>query len=312
MTITPVKMVIDTDPGVDDAMAILYVAHMPEIELLGLTSVFGNVSVEKATRNALRLVEDAGLNVPVAGGAAGPLARDAQPHSYHVHGAEGFGDIPAQTPKGRALDEDAADFLIRMAREHAGELVVCAIGPITNLAEAINRDAGFAKNVKRIVFMGGAAFVPGNVTPHAEANTFNDPHALNVVLQSGAPVTMVGLDVTMQILLDGDDFAALERANPNHGGFLNRASAFYLEFYRQVVGVAGCGLHDPAAVIACHRPDLFESRSVAIRVIEEGEEIGRTLPVDEGAPMVEVLTGGDMDGVKNLFLRAFGPATATA
>jgi inosine-uridine nucleoside N-ribohydrolase len=301
-----VKLVIDTDPGVDDAMAILYAARVPEIEILGLTTVFGNVPVGIATRNALRLAEMAGLDVPVAAGAAGPLARVPHPHAARVHGAEGFGAVPAVAPAGRPLDEDAADFLSRMARAHPGALVVCAIGPITNVAEAIRRDPAFARTVARIVVMGGAVFVPGNVTPHAEANTHNDPHALAEVIASGARVTLVGLDVTMRVLFTAADFARLEAADPLHGGFLNAASGHYLDFYREVVGVDGCGLHDPAAVIACHRPDLFDIRRVALSVVGEGPAIGRTQAVAPGeGPEVEVCVGGQMEAVKATFLAAF-------
>ncbi|WP_373280265.1 nucleoside hydrolase [Palleronia aestuarii] len=300
----PMKMIIDTDPGVDDAMAILYAARTPEIDLLGLTTVFGNVPIHIATRNALRLAEMAGLDIPVAEGAAAPLVRDFVPSS-RVHGAEGFGAVPALNPQREALRETAADFLCRMARDHRGEMTICAIGPITNVAEAIRRDPDFVRNVRKIVFMGGAAHVPGNITPHAEANIYHDPHALTEVLASGASVTMVGLDVTMQVLCNAEDFAALAVADPEHGGFLRDASVHYLDFYREI-GQPGCGLHDPAAVIACHRPDLFETRPIQIHVVENGVEAGRTRPEAMGTvPAIEVCLGGQMDEVKALFLAAF-------
>ncbi|EKE44581.1 Inosine/uridine-preferring nucleoside hydrolase [Oceaniovalibus guishaninsula JLT2003] len=298
------KMVIDTDPGVDDAMAVFFAARTPQIDLLALTTVFGNVTVETATRNALHLCEMAGLDIPVAQGAAGPLARAPSPPSAHVHGAEGFGDLPAVAPARRAVAEDAADLLCRLAREHPGALTVCAIGPITNVAEAIRRDPAFARNVARIVFMGGAAWVPGNVTPHAEANTWNDPHALTEVLASGAPVVMVGLDVTMRVLCTAQDFARIARTDPHLGGFLDRASRFYLDFYRNVAGVEGCGLHDPAAIVAALRPDLFRMRRTALSVALDGAEIGRTRPVDDGPP-IDICEDGDMEAVKALFLAAF-------
>lgn len=301
-----IKLVIDTDPGVDDAMAIFYSALSPEIDLLGLTTIFGNVPVEKATRNALRLAEAAGLSIPIAQGAAEPLKRTPYVHGTMVHGEEGFGDMPAEDPNGKPVSEDAADLLIRLAAEHRGELVVCAIGAITNIAEALRRNPEFARDVKRIVFMGGAAFVPGNVTQYAEANTHYDPHALTQVLACGAPIMMVGLDVTMQVMCRAEDFDAIEASSPHLGGFLNRASAFYLRFYHEVYGIDGCGLHDPAAVIACHRPELFEIKPLSIAVIEDGPEIGRTLPVPGGqAPTISVCTGGDMDAVKTLFMSAF-------
>lgn len=300
------KMIIDTDPGVDDAMAIFYAALVPEIELIGLTSIFGNVTVETATRNALRLLEIAGIDAPVAQGAARPLARPYNAPSSYVHGVEGFGDVPAHTPKTKAIKEPADAFLCRMAREHKGELVVCAIGPITNVANAITRDPEFAHNVKQIVFMGGAANVPGNISTHAEANTFNDPHALNIVINSGADVVMVGLDVTMQVLLTADDFMDLAKANPKLGGFLQDASHFYLDFYKQIAKEDGCGLHDPAAVIAATHPDMFEIKPLALEVVEEGDEIGRTRPAsDAGYPKIGVCVDGDIQAVKDKFIAAF-------
>lgn len=300
------KLVIDTDPGVDDAMAIFYASLDPEIELLGLTTIFGNVTVEKATRNALCLLEHAGLAIPVAQGATAPLSMPGNPPSAIVHGEEGFGHMPALVPKGRAVDMTAAEFLCETARQHRGELVVCAVGPITNVALAIQRDPDFARNVARIVFMGGAYGVPGNVTPHAEANTWNDPHALNVVINSGAEVVMVGLDVTMQTMCDDAFFDALAAADPHHGGFLREASHFYLDFYEQFVGNRWCSLHDPAAVIACTHPHLFEMQRVPVSVVESGEEIGRTMPGGAGAGHIHVCTGGDMEAVKRRFSSAFG------
>ena len=171
------KLIIDTDPGIDDAMAIFYAAAAPDIELLGLTTIFGNVTTKMATRNALRLLESADLDLPVAHGAEKPLVLPPFEPSAHVHGDEGFGDIPAAEPKGQAVAEDAADFLIRMAREHKGELVLCPVGPLTNIALAVQRDPEFVKNCKRIVIMGGSLEAGGNITPHAEANIYHDPHA---------------------------------------------------------------------------------------------------------------------------------------
>ncbi|WP_166416501.1 nucleoside hydrolase [Cochlodiniinecator piscidefendens] len=296
----PVKMIIDTDPGIDDAMAIFYAAGAQDIDLLGLTTVFGNVTVETATRNALRLVERAGLECPVAQGAVKPLVLPAITPSAWVHGAEGFGDIPAETPKGGAVDETAAEFLVRMAREHKGELVVCAVGPITNIAEAIRLDPAFTQNLKQLVFMGGAAHVPGNITAFAEANTYHDPHALAEVINAGGDIVMVGLDVTMKALCKTEDFAEVAHASPYLGGFVDEMSKFYLKFYESV-GEDGCGLHDPMAVIACTHPHWFDMRQEAITVILDGDEIGNTVPVKDG-PMINVCVGGDMEVVKAHYL----------
>ena len=300
------KLIIDTDPGVDDAMAIIYAALAPDIELLGLTTVFGNVNIEQATRNALWLLEFIGQDAAVAKGAAMTLEGKTIAPSYNVHGDEGFGEYPAQKPKHSALEETAAEFLCRMAREHKGELVVCPIGPITNIAHAIQLDPEFATNVKKIVFMGGAAKVPGNITPHAEANTYHDPHALNIVINSGANVTMVGLDVTMLEPCQEEFFDNLAEVSPKFGGFLQEISRFYLKFYESI-GVQGCGFHDPAAVIACTHPELFSTEQLPINVIEEGEEFGQTqICLEDEAPKISVCIDADMAQVKAVYNRAFG------
>lgn len=300
---TPVKLIIDTDPGIDDAMAIFHAVAAPEIELLGLTSIFGNVTTPIATRNALRLLEAAGVEAPVAEGAATPFAMPAKQPSAHVHGAEGFGAIPAAQPSGQAIGESAAEFLTRMAREHAGELVICPIGPLTNIAEAIQLDPDFVKNVKAIVVMGGSLEEGGNITPHAEANFYHDPHAADLVMGSGAPVTMIGLDVTHQILCREEDFAAIASAAPRLGGMLQEMSRFYLEFYRSVGKIDGCSLHDPAAVIACSHPELFTTRSVPLMVSTEGETIGASLAAEgSGRAPVEVAMQVEAEAVKAIFL----------
>lgn len=297
------KLIIDTDPGIDDAMAIFYAAAAPDIELLGLTTIFGNVTTKTATRNALRLLEAAGLDLPVAHGAEVPLVLPPFTPSAHVHGAEGFGDIPAATPKGTPVAEDAADFLIRMAREHKGELVLCPIGPLTNIAHAIQRDPEFARNVQRIVIMGGSLEEGGNITPHAEANIYHDPHAADVVFASGARVEMVGLDVTHRILCTTDDFGVIATQSPDLGGMLQEMSVFYLHFYETVGKFDGCSLHDPAAVIACSHPHLFEKRATPLVVSCEGDTSGETRAApDSGRAPVDVCMAVQADAVKKLFL----------
>lgn len=298
-----IKLIIDTDPGIDDAMAIFYAAAAPEISLLGLTTIFGNVTTKIATRNALRLLEAVELDVPVAHGAEAPLSLPPFKPSSQVHGEEGFGDIPAQEPKGAALTEEAADFLIRMAREHRGELVLCPIGPLTNIALAIQRDPEFVKNVKRIVIMGGSLEEGGNITPHAEANIYHDPHAADVVFASGAEVVMVGLDVTHRILCTKADFASIAALSPEMGGMLQTMSEFYLHFYETVGKFDGCSLHDPAAVIACSHPQLFTTKKLPLCVSCCGETSGATLAAEaKNRPEVSVCLGVDAPAVKSLFL----------
>lgn len=298
-----IKLIIDTDPGIDDAMAIFYAAAAPDIELLGLTTIFGNVTTPIATRNALRLLEKAGLELPVAEGAHGPLSLPPFAPSSQVHGQEGFGDIPAEDPKGVPVAEDGADFLVRMAREHRGELVLCPIGPLTNIALAIQRDPEFVRNLKRIVIMGGSLEEGGNITPHAEANIYHDPHAADVVFAAGAELLMVGLDVTHRILCTKADFASIAAQSPELGGMLQSMSEFYLRFYETVGKLDGCSLHDPAAVIACSHPELFKVKKMPIHVSCEGETSGATLQAPKGSRgATAVCLTVEAETVKTLFM----------
>lgn len=299
----PIKLIIDTDPGIDDAMAIFYAAAAPDIELLGLTTIFGNVTTKMATRNALRLLDWLNItDVPVAEGLPKPRALPPFPPSAVVHGAEGFGDMPAGAPNGKAIAETAPEFLVRMARQHKGELVLCPIGPLTNIAAALDLDPDFASNVARIVLMGGSLEEGGNVTPHAEANIYHDPHAAERVFASGANVTMVGLDVTHRILCTADDFDAMEAAAPRLGGMINEMSRFYLHFYTTVGKHDGCSLHDPAAVIACTHPHLFTPRAVAVSVSCASETSGETRIAQDGRTATDVLMSVDGAAVKEQFM----------
>ncbi|MCL6282570.1 nucleoside hydrolase [Ruegeria sp. 2012CJ41-6] len=294
------KIIIDTDPGVDDAMAIFYAHAAPDIELVGLTSVFGNVWVEQATRNANYLVDFLGADCPVAQGAAAPYEMTGFKPSAHVHGPEGFGDHIDIATTRAPIDESAAEFLVRMARENPGELTVCAVSPLTNIADAVRLDPKFAANVGRIVIMGGAVDVPGNIRGHAEANIFHDPHAAAEVFASGAKITLVGLDVTMQTLCLREDFVTLAQAAPKAGGFLLKISEFYRNFYETVVGETGCAMHDATAVIAATHMGLFTTERSGLTVDLTEAASGQTIR-DPSNPPVDICLGIDAEAVKARF-----------
>jgi inosine-uridine nucleoside N-ribohydrolase len=304
-----IKVIIDTDPGVDDAMAILYAAAHPGLDLIGLTSVFGNVPVATATRNALFLAELAGLDIPVAGGAAEPLVQPLLPHPDFVHGVEGFGDLPPVSPAGHADPRPAVRFLCDMTAAHPGQVTICAVGPLTNLAAALALDPAIAHNVDRVVVMGGAVTCPGNVNAHAEANIWNDPHAAAAVFDADWPVTLVGLDVTEVVNCYPEDFASLARNAPITGGFLNRAVQFYFDFHRGRHDLDGCHMHDPTAVIQITDPGLFEVREAPLDVTLAGEAAGRTRFGAKGSD-VRVCTGVNAAAVKARFLSVIGAADA--
>ena len=303
------KLIIDTDPGVDDAMAILYAAAHPGLELIGLTTVFGNVPVATATRNALYLAELAGLDIPVAEGAAVPLVQPLPPHPDFVHGVEGFGDLPPVTPVGAADPRPAARFLCEMAALHPGQVTICAVGPLTNLAAALALDPAIAHNADRVVVMGGAVECPGNVNADAEANIWNDPHAAAAVFRADWPVTLVGLDVTEAVNCTPADFAGLARTAPVIGGFLDRAVQFYFNFHRQRHDLDGCHMHDPTAVIEITDPGLFDVRKAPLVVTLEGNAAGRTR-FGQAGPAVRVCLGAEADAVRGRFLEVVGKADA--
>ncbi|GLQ35494.1 nucleoside hydrolase [Amylibacter marinus] len=298
-----VKLIIDTDPGVDDAMAIFFALLHPDIEVMGLTAVFGNVTVDVATRNAIVLGERAGQPTPVARGAQRPLVQAPNPVSDYVHGTEGFGDMEPQPIKGTALDETAAEFIVRMINENPNEITLCPIGPLTNIALALELDPSIAHKVKEVVIMGGAYGVAGNVSPHAEANIWNDPHAADAVFAADWSLKMVGLDVTHAVVFDPDDFAQLAAKAPVLGGFLQQAGDYYIDFYRRVVGINGCYMHDPMAVIATLRPELFSLENYPVEVKVNGAEIGQTCHSDiPNRSHTQVCTGVKAEEVKALFM----------
>jgi len=296
------KLIIDTDPGIDDAMAIAYAAAAPDIDLIGLTTVFGNTHVHQSSRNARFLLHKLGLGIPVAEGAA--VATDAATHapSEHVHGPEGFGDITDIPQIGSNHSLPAEEFLVEMARAHKDELVVCAVGPLTNIAAAMRLDPAFKDNIQRLVIMGGAVFCPGNVTQHAEANIYHDAKAADEVFAAPPDTVLVGLDVTLKTLYESADFEALADRSPDMGAFLWDISRFYLRFYKDIGGLEGCGLHDSTAVIACTHDRMFDMVETGLQVVVEGPETGATRPL-ETRPAVRVCRDVDGAGVVDLFTR---------
>ena len=300
------KLILDTDPGVDDAMAYLYAHASPEIELVGVTTIFGNVTIEDATRNALWLNEFCGGAVRVYQGARAPLSIALNDPADFVHGPHGFGDVEIEPAKAEAEAMSAAEYLVNAAREMPGELTVCAVGPLTNIALAVQRDPDFVSNLKQLVIMGGALDVGGNVGDWAEANFWNDPHAAEIVLNApgAGRVVVVGLDVTSRVEFLSADFDGLAAQSPKCGGFLREAGQFYMRFYSQKIGKMGCHMHDPAAMIACVRPDLFEMAETACQIVTEGEAIGdlRRREREDGR-CVHVCVGVDGEAVREDYKR---------
>lgn len=272
----PQKVIIDTDPGIDDAMAILLAHLAPNIELIGLTTIFGNISVEQATINALYLVEKMEVNIPVAQGEARPLEKERRPFPDYVHGKNGFGNIDLDEPTGRPCQQHAAEYLIDQIMSDPGEITVVAIGPLTNLAMAAQQQPLITKNIKELVLMGGAATVNGNVNPVAEANIFSDPQAADIVFTSPWPKTMVGLDVTEKVIMDEAYLRAVHATGLPLGEFILQITQFYLDFHRDT-GIDGLYTHDPAAIAYLIEPAMFTTEMGEIRVVPDGIAEGQTI-----------------------------------
>ncbi|MFT8719788.1 nucleoside hydrolase [Acetobacter sp.] len=267
------KIIIDTDPGQDDALTILLALISPEIELLGVTTVAGNVGVQQATINALKTMELAGReDIPVFMGADRPLLRPLV-NATHVHGRTGFEGADLPDPTITAAPEHAVDFLIRTVMDHPpGTITLCAIGPMTNLALAIAREPALRERVARIVTMSGAFSEVGNITPTAEFNIYVDPHAAAIVLESGIPITMLPLDVTHTLHTSAARLARFEALPNRVGAVVADWLRFEKRFEATKYGTDGGPLHDPNTVLWLLKPDLYRGRNVNVRV-ETGSEL---------------------------------------
>lgn len=288
--------ILDTDPGIDDAMALLYLKG-ENVALMGLTTVFGNADIQRTTRNAAQLLELSQMTGWVAPGAGDPLVQLRHPPADFVHGVEGLGGVELPAPSRMPLPIDAANAIIQ-ASHRSDDLVLAAIGPLTNLAIALQRDPSLVERVSSVVIMGGTLDAPGNVSDVAEANIWNDPHAAQIVLRAGWPVKLIGLDVTSTIQLTRADFDVL--SGPV-GDCIKQAADSYIDFY-QSVGSEGCQLHDPAAVMAGLHPGDFTWEQTGVDVVLEGEQAGRVIR-DSAAPAIEVAMSGDIEVIKDRFMQ---------
>jgi purine nucleosidase/pyrimidine-specific ribonucleoside hydrolase len=301
-----VQALIDTDPGLDDALALLYAWGSPELTIAGITTVAGNVEVHDATRNLFRLLalRRPQPEPPVAQGAGAPLARPLVT-ARGYHGADGLGDVTDWPPVTPALPNiDAADFMLEAIRRATAPLTLIALGPLTNVAHALTRGHETLRRLQRIVVMGGAVDVPGNVTPTAEFNFHVDPDAAARVLDAGLSLDLVPLDATRQAVLPHADFIAAlgRRAGPlatRIGAFAARG--FAVDHAR---GTAGMVLHDPLAVALALDPTLVQWRPARLTISDDG-----TTRRTAGAPNCRVAGAVDVPRFLARFLERVCPAS---
>jgi len=274
---TPKRIIIDTDPGVDDALAFLLALASPEVQLEALTITHGNVTLETGVRNALAVLELTGAaHIPVVRGASLPLVGPLRASDV-AHGASGLGEARLPEPCTQPIPGHAIDFLIERCLAEPGEISIFPIGPLTNIALAIRKEPRFAGAVRELVIMGGAIREGGNVTPQAEFNIHTDPHAAHIVFHSGIPITLVPLDVTHKCILYRTQIETLGGQKSPLIEFLRDATATYINFTKEKTGLDGCALHDPLTLAAVFSPDLLTLEEHSVDVdISGGVSQGKT------------------------------------
>ncbi|MEN9324983.1 MAG: hypothetical protein RL414_737 [Actinomycetota bacterium] len=301
------RVILDTDPGIDDALAFLLLAASKEISLEAITVTHGNTNVDKCTNNALRLVELAGIaDVPVARGASEPLVK-ALSIAEETHGDGGLGYAVLPDATTRVSTKNAVDTIIDLVHQYPHEITILAIGPVTNIALAIQKDPSIVKLVKKVVSMAGAVHFPGNATPDSEYNVFCDPEAFDILLKAGFDLTIVPLDVTYQCLFTKAHVARLEGAKPEIARFIEDSTRFYMEFHDEYQKIDGCAINDPLAAAILVRPDLVELRDYYMTVELRGEHTTAKTSVDHfkalgKAANTKVAMGVNVPGFMDFFI----------
>ena len=273
------RIIIDTDPGVDDAMAIFFALNSPEIEVVGLTTTFGNGHTDLTTINALRLLEIAGRSdIPVAQGAPQPIASAFDEPGAMVHGDDAQGNLHLPLPTTKAIEQSAAEFIVEQLMKAPGEITLVPIGPLTNIALALQLEPRIAQAVREVVIMGGNALCPGNISPAAEANIYHDVEAADIVFGAEWSVTMVGLDVTQKTIMTAQQLARFDASFKLTTRHLSGIIPFYRNFTRRVNNLDGIFLHDPTTIAYLIAPDAFQTQKSWIRVEAESFSRGKTWP----------------------------------
>lgn len=304
---SPRRIIIDCDPGQDDAVALLLAFGSPEeIDLVGITCVAGNVSLPLTARNALRIRDLAGRpDIPIFAGCPRPILRGLET-AEEVHGVTGLDGVNLPEPAGAVEQMHAVDFIIETCRaSRDGGVTLCPIGPMTNIALALVMAPDITPKIREIAFMGGAALVPGNITPSAEFNIFVDPHAAKIVLEAGIPLTMFGLDVTHKAIATPPRRAAIEAVAAPAARAVGQMLAYYDRTDIARYGAPGAPLHDPCVIAYLVQPDLFDGRECFVQIeTAEGPNLGRTV-VDwwgktKTAANCRVIVDTDPDGLFRL------------
>jgi inosine-uridine nucleoside N-ribohydrolase len=307
---TPSRVIIDTDPGVDDALALLLAMRSPELTIEGITPVAGNVPLELTLPNALRLVEIAGrTDIPVAAGARVPLVRRLVTAQY-AHGENGLGGAVFPDPTTKPTSEPAAEFIRRIVRKYPHEVTLITLGPLTNIATALTGDAELAGLVRGLTMMGGS-LSGGNITPAAEFNVYVDPEAARIVFQSGIPITMVGLDVTRKTSLTEDHVRTLAAAQNPSAQAAATIGRNAINHNRERGFLVGPNMHDSLAVAAFIDPTILKWQQYYVDVETTGElTAGETLGYSPVAGDLKRKPGMEKDVAASMTIRGSAPTLA--
>jgi inosine-uridine nucleoside N-ribohydrolase len=307
----PFRVIIDTDPGVDDALALLLAMRSPELKIEAITPVAGNVPLELTLPNALRMVEIAGRSdIPVAAGAKGPLMRRLVTAAY-AHGENGLGGAVFPEPKIKPVAEPAAELIRQIVRKYPGEVTLLPVGPLTNIATALDLDSELAGMVRGIVMMGGS-LSGGNITPAAEFNVYVDPEAARIVFQSGIPITMVGLDATRKTSLTEAHVRVLEAAQNPVSQAAAKIGRNSINHNRERGFLVGPNMHDSLAVAGFLDPSLLTLKEYYIDVETTGElTAGETLGYSPTAGDLKRKPEAEKQQNLNMSIRGSAPTLAS-
>ena len=316
------KVIFDTDIGIDDAMALLYLHYAPDVDLRAIVSGYGNADIDTTTRNALYMKQRFGIDAPVFRGAESAIALsmfDGYPD--FVHGRNGLGDIEIGSVNTQAEEIDGAEAIVDLVTQNPNEMSIVAVGRMTNLAHAIAMYPELPGLVKEVVVMGGVFGFNGhrgNVSPVAEANIAGDPTAADQVFTSGLPLTIVGLDVTHETVLDDSFFESLRKNAGEAGKFIYEISRYYVRYHEHLTGRRECPMHDSSAVACLIGPEMFERKRAVVRVAIDGIALGQTIWAEPGShavseawrgvPACEICTGVDSERVLDHYLETLALA----
>ena len=272
------RILIDADPGIDDACALLLALASPEISLEGVSIVHGNCSLEQGTINGLSILELGNAShIPLARGCELPLVQPSL-LAPETHGNTGLGYANLPSPRSKSIRQHGVDFLIERILASPGEITLLAIGPLTNVALAIRQEPRIVDSIKELIIMGGAIRSEGNTTALAEFNIYVDPHAAHIVFHAGIPTTLVPLDVTYQCILTAGDVARLQVLDSPITTFIKDATKFYMEYHDDYQRIEGCVINDPLALALTFAPELCDYRELPVDVdISGGISTGKTL-----------------------------------